>query len=130
MPRCSTATARRTCSCPGTTETLFVGECKFWRGPKSCCDAIDQLLGNLVRQDTKAALILFIRDVEPSDVIDKADTCFRDHAVLKSTRASNDPNMRRHYVMLSEHDDTPSLKWRCSQWSYLSRRPSAVPLRV
>lgn len=95
---------------PWNNRNAFVGECKFWRGPKSCRDAIDQLLGYLVWQDTKAALILFIRDEEPSDAIDKADICFREHALFKSARGGDDPNVRRDYVMVSEHDSRTFIK--------------------
>lgn len=95
---------------PWHNKNAFVGECKFWRGPKSCADAIDQLLSYLVWQDTKAALILFIKDGEPSDVIDKADTCFRDHPLFKSAADNAAPNTRRDYVMVSESDSQTFIK--------------------
>jgi len=37
---------------PYQDRNAFIGECKFWRGPKSFRDAIDQLLGYLVWRDT------------------------------------------------------------------------------
>jgi len=89
---------------PWNNRNAFIGECKFWRGPKSCTKAIDQLLSYLAWQDTKAALILFIKEAEPSAVIEKADTCFRQHSLFKSAKQSEDPTRRRDYVMVSEGD--------------------------
>jgi hypothetical protein len=58
---------------------VFIGECKV-SDPKSdnqsvetvVTGALDQLLGYLVWRDTKAALVLFIRDSDVSDAIHKA----------------------------------------------------------
>ena len=41
----------------------FVGECKIWRGAKELMEAVDQLLGYLTWRDSKAALILFNKDI-------------------------------------------------------------------
>ncbi len=41
---------------------LFIAECKFWNGPRSLMDAIDQLLGYVTWRDTKTAIILFCRN--------------------------------------------------------------------
>lgn len=38
---------------------VFIAECKFWDGPKSFSDAIDQLLGYLSWRDSKCALLIF-----------------------------------------------------------------------
>jgi len=40
---------------------VFIAECKFWKGPAAFRAAIDQLLGYLVWRDTKAALVIFVR---------------------------------------------------------------------
>ncbi|OZE33557.1 hypothetical protein CH278_13135 [Rhodococcus sp. 05-2254-5] len=40
----------------------FIGECKFWTGQKSVTDAVDQLLSYTTWRDTKAALVVFIKD--------------------------------------------------------------------
>lgn len=42
-------------------KVVFVGECKFWSGPKSLSGAIDQVLSYLSWHDTKAAVIVFHR---------------------------------------------------------------------
>lgn len=42
---------------------LFVAECKFWRGPRSFQDTIDQALGYLTWRDSKAAIVVFDKNV-------------------------------------------------------------------
>lgn len=39
---------------------LFIGECKVWKGSKVFLETIDQILGYLTWQDSKAAILLFI----------------------------------------------------------------------
>ena len=48
---------------------VFIGECKFWRGPAGFTAALDQLLGYLSWRDTKAALIVFNRKKSFSSVL-------------------------------------------------------------
>jgi hypothetical protein len=43
-------------------ETIFIAECKIWRGKKSLQDAIAQLLSYLTWRDNKTALIIFYKD--------------------------------------------------------------------
>ena len=88
----------------------FIGECKFWKGPKGFTDAIDQLMGYLVWQDTKAALILFIKDGEPTEVIEKADKTLRAHLSFRSASKVADPAVRRDYVMVSASDSQRYIK--------------------
>lgn len=49
-------------------KNIFIGECKFWKGPKSFDKAIDQLLGYLAWRDTKCALLIFNRNKNSTDV--------------------------------------------------------------
>ncbi len=58
--------ARRGCA------NIFIAECKFWDGPQSATDAVDQLLTYLTWRDTKAALILFNRNKDLTNVLRKA----------------------------------------------------------
>ena len=48
---------------------VFIAECKFWRGAESLRRTIDQLLGYASWRDTKAAIILFNRNKNLSDVL-------------------------------------------------------------
>ncbi len=42
-------------------KNIFIAECKFWNGPQSLTEAIDQLLGYTNWRDTKTAIIIFNR---------------------------------------------------------------------
>ena len=50
---------------------VFIAECKFWAGPKSLLAAIDQILGYLTWRDTKAALLLFCKNVDFTSTLSK-----------------------------------------------------------
>jgi hypothetical protein len=82
----------------------FIGERKFWEGPKKFIDAIDQLLGYVVWRDTKAALILFITRKDPIAVIHKADICLCEHGQSRSASKPANPLQRRDYVLASPAD--------------------------
>lgn len=59
--------------------SVFIAECKTWRGPKAFTEAIDQLLGYLIWRDTKAAIVLFIQMKSPTEVVAKAATALSGH---------------------------------------------------
>ena len=48
---------------------VFIGECKFWAGPKALCRAIDQLLNYVTWRDTKTALVLFSKRKDFASVL-------------------------------------------------------------
>jgi len=48
---------------------VFIAECKFWRGKVSYLEAISQLLSYLTWRDSKAAIILFVKNKTISDVL-------------------------------------------------------------
>ena len=48
---------------------LFVGECKFWSGKKGFHKTIDQVLNYLTWRDSKAAVIMFVRNKEITPVL-------------------------------------------------------------
>ena len=50
-------------------KTIFIAECKFWKGPKVFNDAIGQLLGYTSWRDTKTAILVFNRDTSMSTVL-------------------------------------------------------------
>jgi hypothetical protein len=58
---------------------IFIGECKVWSGPKTMDEALDQLFGYLVWRDTKAAILLFIRNKDVTAVIEKAIRKIAEH---------------------------------------------------
>jgi hypothetical protein len=84
---------------------VFIGECKFWKGPKTITSTLDQLLGYLVWRDTKAALLLFIRQGVPTDVISKALDKFREHPNFKREGTRNDEFGERYNFIFTANDD-------------------------
>lgn len=57
---------------PHQDRNAFIAECKIWKGQAAFREALDQLLGYLAWNDTKAAIVLFIKDGNPSEIIKKA----------------------------------------------------------
>lgn len=58
---------------------IFIAECKFWRGIKSYCNAINQLLSYLTWRDTKTAIILFVDNKDITQVIKNIKTQTPNH---------------------------------------------------
>jgi len=50
-------------------KNIFIGECKFWSGPKMLTETIDQVLGYTSWRDTKVAVIVFNRNKDFSRVL-------------------------------------------------------------
>jgi hypothetical protein len=50
-------------------KNLFIGECKYWGGPKKLTETIDQILGYSSWRDTKVAILIFNRRKDLSRVI-------------------------------------------------------------
>lgn len=61
-------------------QNVFVAECKIWRGEKELTKAVDQLLSYLTWRDSKAALILFVRNKDVQKVIQQIEPTLRAHA--------------------------------------------------
>jgi hypothetical protein len=64
---------------------VFIAECKFWAGPKTIAETIDQILGYLSWRDTKAAIVLFVRNKKFSDVLARIVPVVEAHANHKTT---------------------------------------------
>jgi hypothetical protein len=105
-------------NCAGRTDILvrdrdrnvFIGECKIF-DPKNkqsvdhvVTTALDQLLGYLAWRDTKAALLLLIRDATVSAVVDKALTAIGGHPNHK--RPGKVSTEERHDFVLHAKGDT------------------------
>jgi hypothetical protein len=83
----------------------FIGECKFWDGPRKFDEAIAQLLDYTVWRDAKAAVILFITRRNSTAAITSAAGRLARHAHCRQAKVPADPSMRRDYVFVSPHDD-------------------------
>lgn len=58
---------------------VFIAECKFWSGQKGFLEAISQLLGYLTWRDSKAAIIMFVRNKEISPVLETVAENIQNH---------------------------------------------------
>jgi hypothetical protein len=83
----------------------FIGECKFWHGPKKFNEAIEQLLGYTTWRDTKAAIILFITNRNATAAIASAGACLAAHSACREVLNSSDPKERRDYSYSSPTDE-------------------------
>lgn len=64
---------------------VFIAECKFWAGEKQFIDTIDQLLSYLSWRDTKAAVLVFNRNANFSEVLKKIAEATPRHPSYKRT---------------------------------------------
>jgi hypothetical protein len=84
--------------------TAFIGEFKFWDGPKSVSDAIDQLCRYTVWRDTKASLVVLIKNANATTAIEGADLAIRNHPQFSSALDCPEPDARRDYIITSNTD--------------------------
>lgn len=90
---------------------VFIGECKIWSGPAAFNEAIDQLLGYVVWRDSKAAIVLFIRDRKnPTEVIQKAVTALGAHERCKRALDASDPTERSDFVFYTDGDPNREIR--------------------
>jgi len=87
---------------------IFIAECKFWKGGKAFEGALEQLLSYLVWRDTKAALILFVRQKSVSDIMAKADQALKKHRRYK--RVEENVSHFPIYVFHHEGDRNREIK--------------------
>jgi hypothetical protein len=70
---------------------LFVGECKVWKGQKHYLEAISQLLEYLTWDDSKTALIVFVKSPNMSTVIQAVKQATLTHpSAIKFVSSRND----------------------------------------
>jgi len=70
---------------------VFVAECKFWHGGKAFHAALDQTLGYLTWRDSKAAVVVFVRNRSIASVLSKIEEITPQHpAWLKTLPATQE----------------------------------------
>jgi hypothetical protein len=82
---------------------IFVAECKFWHGPKSFNDAIDQLLGYLSWRDSKCALLIFNHTKDSSAVRQKMHEAMSSRPEHRKTLAHDSASDSR-YIFVKSSD--------------------------
>lgn len=70
-------------------KNIFIAECKIWRGPKAFSKAIDQLLNYTTWRDTKIAIIIFNRNKNLTNVLNKIPNTVSDHPNCKTKKEYN-----------------------------------------
>ncbi|WP_143545817.1 hypothetical protein [Rhodococcus sp. 14-2470-1a] len=85
----------------------FIGECKFWAGPQSLTDAVDQLLSYITWRDTKAALVVFIKDrKDVGAIIKSAKTTMESHPKCEGVDpARTEWDSCTRYILRKPDDD-------------------------
>lgn len=58
---------------------VFIAELKYWKGKKSYLDTITQLLGYLTWRDSKAAVVMFVKNKEFSTVLETVKEVTPEH---------------------------------------------------
>lgn len=99
---------------------IFIGECKIWRGPKTVTDALDQLLTYLVWRDTKAALLLFIKQGDVTAITRKAISKIEEHSNYK--RPGKHATEDRYDFVLHANGD-PAREIRLALLPFLVAKP-------
>ncbi len=64
-------------------KNIFIGECKYWGGPKKFSETIDQLLSYSSWRDTKVAVIVFSRNKDFTNVVGSMDQTAKEHPNFK-----------------------------------------------
>ncbi|MDA9525421.1 hypothetical protein XI06_35200 [Bradyrhizobium sp. CCBAU 11434] len=82
---------------------VFIAECKYWHGPQTLTDALDQLLGYLTWRDTKAALIMFNRNKNFTAMVKKMVETASEHPNCKCDPVQ-ESETRYRYVFASKDD--------------------------
>lgn len=84
---------------------VFIAECKFWKGPKTVEETLNQLLGYTSWRDTKTALFLFSRNKNFTDVLKQIPQLVAAHPnfIKELTRKINSETEYRY--VFSHRDD-------------------------
>ena len=89
-------------------KNVFIGECKFWKGPKALHETIDQLLGYLSWRDTKVSLLIFNRNKEFSKVLSQIPEIIKSHPNFKKGYRQNSETDFR-FILKSSQDESREL---------------------
>ncbi len=80
-------------------QNIFVGECKFWTGPKGFTEALNQLLGYATWRDGKLALILFNRTKNHSAVVQQIPDLVKAHPNYRRSAKYESGSSAGRYVL-------------------------------
>ncbi len=86
-------------------KNIFLGECKFWGGPKKLTETLDQILNYNSWRDPKVAVILFNRNKNFSSVIESITPTVEAYPNYKGTLAKPSETSFRYVI---RHRDDPN----------------------
>ena len=86
-------------------KNIFIGECKYWSGPKETHQTLDQLLSYSSWRDTKVALIIFNRKRNFSTVLEAITPTVEAHPNFKRSLAISGETRFRFVIA---HRDDPA----------------------
>lgn len=84
-------------------KNIFIGECKFWGGPKKLTETIDQVLSYSAWRDTKVAVLIFNKNKNFSAVLDSVAPTVEAHPNFKRSIAQKQET--RFRFVLAHKDD-------------------------
>lgn len=87
--------------------SVFIAECKIWRGAKSLIEAVDQVLDYSTWRDAKAAIVLFNRNKNFSEVLAQLEGILREHAQVAGAVQRMGETV--HRFRLKQRDDANRL---------------------
>lgn len=70
-------------------ELVFIAECKMWYGKKALIEGINQLLGYLTLRNTKAALLIFNRNENFTEILNKITETAESHKCYEELIQTN-----------------------------------------
>lgn len=86
---------------------VFVAECKYWGGEKLYLETIDQILNYLTWRDSKAAIIMFVKNTDFSSIIQKVKEATPTHNNYVSFKGEKEETCLSYQVSL---DGDPNRK--------------------
>jgi len=90
---------------------VFVAECKFWHGEKAFSETIDQLVGYVTWRDTKTAILLFNRNRNLTDVLQKLAKACEQHPLFKRRVATTSKAGTEFHYRFRHRDDGAREFW-------------------
>ena len=84
-------------------KNIFIAECKFWQGKEKLIETIDQILQYLSWRDTKAAILIFNRNKDLSNVLKQIPEIVKNHSNFK--REANYNSETGFRFILNHKDD-------------------------
>lgn len=80
---------------------VFVAECKYWGGEKLYLETIDQILKYLTWRDSKAAVIIFVKNADFSSVIAKVKEATPTHPNYSSFESEKEDTYLSYKITLN-----------------------------